>query len=126
VSAWGRSTLSVRVGVAVAATISAALASYGYVTLRQQEQALVELARRDAVAHAEHVADAAVHHLIVGDYAAVDQLLLRFARDPELLELAVTRPDGAALAEVRRRGAAGLPVVTPVPERLPAPPRPTR
>jgi PAS domain S-box-containing protein len=123
VSAWGRTPLSLRIGLAAAATISAAIASYGFVTLRQQERLLVDIARRDTVAHAENVADATVHHLIVGDYAAVDHLLLRFARDPEVTAIAVTRPDGAPLSEVRRAGE-GPPVVTAVPDRLPAPPQP--
>jgi PAS domain S-box-containing protein len=117
---FGAPSLSFRVGAAAAAIITAALASYGVVTLRHQERTLVQIARRDAVAHAENIADATVHHLLVGDYAAIDDLLLRFGNDPELVAVAVTRPDGAPLSELRR-GPAGAPAVTLVPERLVVP-----
>jgi PAS domain S-box-containing protein len=113
----------VRIGLAVAATISAALASFGVVTLQRQERTLVEIATREAASHAENVSDATVHHLIVGDYAAIDQLLLRLGNDPEVVTIAVTLPDGSGVSEVLR-GAADAVMITAVPERLAAPPQP--
>ena len=119
-------TLSVRVAVAAAVTISAALATYGVVAYREQARMIVDLAKREAIAHASSAAEASVHHLLVGDYAAIDQLLVRLGRNPELVSIAVTRPDGSPLAEMRRGPGQEGPFALAVPARLEVPARAER
>jgi len=110
--------LSGRIALAVAATISAAMASYGVVAERQQHRILLDIASRAAVTAASDAADGSVHHLLIGDYAAIDQLLVRLARNPAVARLTVTEPDGKALAEVVRAAPEAPPEVTAVPGAL--------
>jgi PAS domain S-box-containing protein len=116
VNLLARASLSVRVAVVVAATVSAAVASYGVVAYREQRRMLADIAIREARAHAIDAAEACADALITRNYAALDELLLRLASDPETVSILVTRPDGTPLAEVRRDGQ-GDPAVLLSPER---------
>jgi PAS domain S-box-containing protein len=64
-----------------------------------------------------------VHHLLIDDYAALDVLLVRLARDPSVARIALCRPDGTALAEVSRAASGRPPVSTTEPGPLVPPAR---
>ena len=115
--------LSGRIALAVAATISAATASYGLVAHRQQHRVLLDAATRAAVSGAGGAAQGAIHHLLIGDYAAIDQLLLRLAQGPEVDRITVVEPGGVAVAEVARASARAAPAITPVPAPIRPPAR---
>jgi PAS domain S-box-containing protein len=122
VNLLARASLSVRVAVVVAATVSAAVASYGVVSYREQRHMLADIATREAQAHAMDAAEACVDALLTRNYAALDELLLRLTNDPETTSILVARPDGTPLAEVRR-DAEGVPRVMLSPQRRAPPPQ---
>ena len=115
-------SLFVRMALAVAATVSAALVSQAWVAHRQSRRILLEVETRAAVSSARDAADASVHHLLIEDYASLDVLLLRMARDPAVARITVSRPEGTALAEVARAASDEPPAVVtePAPVTPPA------
>jgi PAS domain-containing protein len=115
--------LSARVALAAAATLSAALASYGFVVHGQLERVLLQVTTRGAVAAASDAADGVVHHLLLGDYAGAEELLQRLARNRDVTRITLVDPRGGAIAEVARAAAGEPPRATQVPEAVRPPER---
>ena len=90
--------LQIQVGLAVAALLAVTTAIFSIVDVRYQtEQARASIAAELTIV-ARNVATLSAPFLVVEDFAAAEQLVLRIAELPLIANLALTDPSGSVLS----------------------------
>jgi signal transduction histidine kinase len=105
------SRLHSRLVLIISLVLLATTITYSWVTSSRQAAMYQRLMQENASAMAENFAESCAAHLVTGDYAQLEEFLLRAAHLPNILRLQVCEADGTPLSDIRRLAPESLPVV---------------
>ncbi len=118
-----RSSLAARVYGIAALALVMGLGAFALLQARREQQLYRDMVLAGASATVATATETIARDLLLGDYASVDEQLLRVARVPGVLSLQVCEPDGRVLSQVKRREGAARLALIPSPGQVRAPAR---
>jgi signal transduction histidine kinase len=95
-------SLYFRLVLLISLILGATVITYSWVTSENQAAAYQATMLEHAVSMTANLAETSANYLVVGDYAALEHVILRSVSMPNLLQLQVCEPDGVVVANAFR------------------------
>ncbi len=108
-----------RIVLLVSLVITGTVVGYGWVMSSREAALLGSTLRAEAATMAEYLAVTSAHHLIVGDYAALEEFSLQITRLPRILRIEFYDPAGAGLVGATREPGSSPNLLDRLPSRAP-------
>lgn len=113
--------LYLRLVLLVSLILVATVVTYSWITCENQTAMYQRALRENAIVLTANLAESSARYLVIGDYAAIEDFLLRSAAVPNTIQLQAVELGGLVLADVTNTGSTRKPFVNPVLNKIPVP-----